>query len=287
MSNPTAAEREPAVRVVEVGPRDGLQNQPAIVPTEAKIAFIDLLSASGLRDIEVSSFVSPLWVPQLADAAQVFAGIRRAPGVRYSALVPNEAGLDRAIAARVDKVAIFVAASETFSRRNVNASIRESLERAARVTRRAMVPVRGYVSTAFYCPYEGPIAPATTVAVAQQLVDAGCAEVSIGDTIGRAGPEEVRDLLTHLLPVLTGVEVALHFHDTSGRAIANVAAAREFGIRIFDGSAGGLGGCPFAPGAPGNVSTQALVRAFPEQTGIVLEALERATTFLTPHVQGA
>jgi hydroxymethylglutaryl-CoA lyase len=231
-----------------------------------KIRFIDALSDAGLAEIEVTSFVSPKWVPQLADAAEVFAGIRRAPGVVYSALVPNRQGLDGAIAARADKVAVFTAASETFSMRNTNATIAESLDRFRPVLRDATVPVRGYVSTAFHCPFEGPIAPARVLPVMRALFDMGCAEVSIGDTIGKA------------------TKLALHFHDTFGQAVDNALVGYDMGITTFDASAGGIGGCPYAPGAPGNVATQALVTAFREKTGIDPERLESAAAGVRPYL---
>jgi hydroxymethylglutaryl-CoA lyase len=265
-----------AVRLVEVGPRDGLQNESGLIPTERKVAFIDALSASGLADIEVSSFVSPRWVPQLADAEEVFARIRRAAGVRYWALVPNQQGLERAAAARVDGLAVFTAASETFSRRNTNASIAETLERFRPVLAAATVPVRGYVSTAFHCPFEGPIRPAAVLAVARALLALGCRELSIGDTIGRATPDEVRAVLELLLGEIDAARLALHCHDTFGQAVANCEAAVALGVTTLDASAGGLGGCPYAPGAPGNVATEALVRAFPGRTGVSLDALAAA-----------
>jgi len=276
------------IRIVEVGPRDGLQNEAGTVPTDAKIRFIDALSETGLREIEVSSFVSPKWVPQLADAAEVFAGIRRAPDVIYSALVPNRQGLDGAMAARADKVAVFTAASETFSRRNTNASIAESLDRFRPVLRDAPVPVRGYVSTAFHCPFEGPITPAQVVPVVAALFDMGCVEVSIGDTIGKATPDEVHRLLDVLLPHRPSAHppdcLALHFHDTFGQAVENARVGAARGITTFDGSAGGIGGCPYAPGAPGNVSTQALVAAFPGQTGVDPDRLESAAVLVRPYL---
>jgi len=270
------------IRIVEVGPRDGLQNEKAHVPTDVKVAFVDALSAAGYDEIEVSSFVSPKWVPQLADAEQVFARIARQPGVRYTALVPNEQGLARALASRADGVSVFTAASETFSRRNTNASIAETLERFRPVIASAPVPVRGYVSTAFHCPFEGPIAPEATVRVAEQLLALGCAELSIGDTIGRATPDEVRRLLELLLARVPVAKVALHFHDTFGQAVENARAGEAMGVRVFDASAGGLGGCPYAPGAPGNVSTQALVHAFGARTGLDLAQVERASAIVLP-----
>ncbi|HEV8598027.1 MAG TPA: hydroxymethylglutaryl-CoA lyase [Gemmatimonadales bacterium] len=265
------------IHLVEVGPRDGLQNEARFVPTEVKIAFVDALSACGFQEIEVSSFVSPKWVPQLADAAEVFAGIRRNPGVVYMALVPNQAGLERAQQAHADKIAVFTAASETFSRKNTNASIAETLQRFRPVVANAACPVRGYLSTAFHCPFEGPITPAQVLPVAQALLDLGCAELSIGDTIGKATPEEVQNLFELLLTACPPDRLTAHFHDTYGNAVTNARTAATLGISTFDSSAGGLGGCPYAPGAPGNVATQALVSAFPGQTGIAAEQLESAT----------
>jgi hydroxymethylglutaryl-CoA lyase len=274
--------RDP-IRIVEVGPRDGLQNEAGEVPTEVKIRFVDALSESGLREIEVSSFVSPKWVPQLADAEAVFAGIRRAPDVTYMALVPNAQGLERAERARADKVAVFTAASETFSLRNTNATIAETLIRFAPVISRATVPVRGYISTAFHCPFEGPVPPGKVLEVARALVDLGCGELSIGDTIGKATPDEVRNLFERLFSVCPADRLAAHFHDTFGQAIENARAAESLGIRTFDSSAGGIGGCPYAPGAPGNISTEALVRAFPDRTGVDLEKLEAASAVVRPY----
>jgi hydroxymethylglutaryl-CoA lyase len=273
------------VRIVEVGPRDGLQNEARPVPTEVKIAFVDALSGAGFAEIEVSSFVSPKWIPQLADAEAVFAGIRRAPGVAYMALVPNLEGLERARAARVDKVAVFTAASETFSRKNTNASIAETLERFRPVVARAGVPVRGYISTAFHCPFEGPIEPQQVLPVARALLELGCTELSIGDTIGKATPDEVKRLLEVLLPaVQPSSRLAVHLHDTFGRAVANAIAAHALGITVFDASAGGIGGCPYAPGAPGNVATEALVSAFPGRTGIDPERLRAASAIVAPYL---
>lgn len=271
------------IRIVEVGPRDGLQNEARQLPTDVKIRFVDALSESGLQEIEVSSFVSPRWIPQLADAEAVCAGIRRAPGVVYMALVPNTQGLARAERARVDKVAVFTAASETFSLKNTNATIAETLARFEPVITRAAEPVRGYISTAFHCPFEGPVLPAKVLEVARSLLELGCSELSIGDTIGKATPDEVTRLLEQLIPVAGGTSrLALHFHDTFGRAVANVHAAFAMGIRTFDSSAGGIGGCPYAPGAPGNISTQALVQAFPGRTGVDSDKLEAASAIVRP-----
>lgn len=276
------------IRLVEMAPRDGLQNEAHPVPTEVKIAFVDALSKSGLPEIEVSAFVSSSAIPQLQDAEAVFAGIERAPGVVYSSLVPNERGLERALSARADKVAVFTAASETFNRHNINASIEESLRRFPPViagAKRAGLPVRGYVSTAFYCPYEGKVEPEAVVDVARRLVDLGVDELSIGDTIGRAVPGEVDRLLDRLLPVVDLSRLAMHFHDTYQRAVMNVLAARRRGITIFDASTGGIGGCPYAPGASGNVSMEMVIEAL-EASGEAIpvdrEALRRARGVIEP-----
>lgn len=276
------------IRIVEVGPRDGLQNEAGTVPTDSKVAFVDALSSSGLPEIEVSAFVSPRWIPQLADAEEVFRRIRRNPGTLYSALVPNEKGLERALGVQVGKIAVFTAASETFNQKNIHAGIAESIERFRPVVaeaRRVALPVRGYVSTAFWCPYEGKVDPEKAMEVILQLVDLGVDEVSVGDTIGKAVPSEVRVLLDRLLPRLAAEKIAMHFHDTYGHALDNVAASLEFGIATFDSSTGGIGGCPYAPGASGNVSTEAVVKAVEARglaTGVRLDALEQARTLLAP-----
>lgn len=277
----TAADR---IRVVEVGPRDGLQSIKATIPTEAKVAFVNALSKTGLDEIEVSSFVSPKWVPQLADAAEVFAAIDRAPGVTYMALVPNEKGLERALAARVDRIAVFTAASETFNQKNIAATIAESIKRFRPVVAASPVPVRGYISTAFQCPYEGAIAPSKVVEVMEMLLEVGVVEVSIGDTIGKATDDEVRALLEVALPRAGRAQVALHLHDTYGRAVANARAGYEMGVRVFDASAGGIGGCPFAPGAPGNVSTQALLREFDGLHSVDVAGVDEATKLIGSHL---
>jgi hydroxymethylglutaryl-CoA lyase len=255
----------PAVRIVEVGPRDGLQHEPTILPTERKVAWINALSRTGVAEIEAGSFVSPKAVPQLADTDDVFRKIARRPGMTYSALVPNARGLERALAVDVRKIAVFTAASETFTQRNINATIRESLDRFRPVitsAKGAGLTVRGYVSTAFVCPYEGKIDPARVVDVLQRLFDLGADEVSLGDTIGRAAPTDVRRLLDLVTPRVAPARLSLHFHDTYGMAIANVLTAwEEYGIQNFDTSAGGLGGCPYAPGASGNVATEDVVYA--------------------------
>jgi isopropylmalate/homocitrate/citramalate synthase len=278
------------VTVVEVGPRDGLQNEAAPLSAADKIAFVDRLSATGLPVIEVCSFVSPRWVPQMADAAEVLTGITRRPGVRYTALVPNATGLERALAARADEIAIFAAASETFSRRNINQSIAESLETYGLVARDAIaagVRVRAYLSTAFGCPFEGEVPPARVVALTQRLLDLGAAEVAVSDTIGIAHPGQVRRLVQTLAEAVPLRQIALHFHDTRGMAAANVLAGFDLGIRTFDASAGGLGGCPYAPGARGNVATEDviyLLNGLPASTGVDLDALCEASRPLEEHV---
>jgi isopropylmalate/homocitrate/citramalate synthase len=274
------------VRVVEVGPRDGLQNESVVVPTDDKVRFVEMLAEAGFTDIEVSSFVSPKRVPQLADAADVFARLTPRPGLRYSALVPNAKGLERALAAGVRAIALFTAASETFTQRNIGMSIAESLEGF-----RALMPiahahgcwVRAYVSTAFVCPFEGPIPPAQTVAVTKELVAMGAEEVSLGDTIGHAVPTDVAALTEALAPVLPLERTAYHFHDTRGTALANVLMALQHGVRIFDSAAGGVGGCPFAPGAAGNLATEDLVsllHGMGIQTGVSLDRVIAASRFL-------
>jgi hydroxymethylglutaryl-CoA lyase len=278
--------RPASVSIVEVGPRDGLQNEQATVPTADKIAFVDLLSASGLPRIEVSAFVSPRWVPQMADAAEVFAGINRRAGVRYSALVPNLAGLERAHAAGVIEVAVFAAASESFSRKNINQSIDESLvtydEVCARATGLGM-RVRAYVSTAFGCPFEGPVAPERVAAVSQALVDMGAFEVSVSDTIGIAHPGQVPAVVEAVAARVPLAQIALHFHDTRGTALANVLTALDLGVATFDASAGGLGGCPYAPGATGNLATEDLIYMLDGlriETDVNLGALVEASAFI-------
>lgn len=254
------------IRIVEVGPRDCLQNEPAVIPLEDKVRYVDLLSESGLTEIETGSFVSPEWVPQMAGSDDLFWNIHRKPGVTYSALVPNEKGMERALRAKVDKIAVFTAASETFNRRNVNATIAESIERFKPVVRQAQdagLPVRGYISTVFYCPYEGRMTPDAALPVVQQLLDLGVNEVALSDTVGRARPDDVRRALEAVLPICPKEKIALHFHNTYGNAVADVIVAwREFDIVTFDSSAGGLGGCPYARGATGNIATEDIVAAF-------------------------
>jgi hydroxymethylglutaryl-CoA lyase len=251
------------VRIYEVGPRDGLQNEPEPIPTEAKLRFIDLLADAGLREIEATSFVSPRAIPQLADADALMTALERRPGVRYPVLVPNARGLERARDANVDAVCVFTAASEAFTRANIHMTIAESLEAFRPVLDEARARrwwSRGYVSTAFGCPYQGAVDEADVVSVASDLLALGAGEVSIGDTIGVAGPADVRRVLGALLDAgISPERLAMHFHDTRGTALANVTAALELGIRCFDASAGGTGGCPYAPGAAGNLASEDLV----------------------------
>ena len=280
----------PDVVVVEVGPRDGLQNESRPVATADKIAFIDRLSRAGLPVIEITAFVSPKWVPQMADAVEVAAGIARRPGTRYSALVPNLAGLDRAAEAKLNEVAIFAAASETFSRRNINKSIDESFEVYRPVVERAAdagMRVRGYLSVCFGCPFEGNVPIARVVELTKRLLDLGVFEVAVSDTIGIAHPGQVRRTLDALTAALKPERLALHFHDTRGMAVANVLAAIDYGIRTFDASAGGLGGCPYAPGASGNLATEDLVYlvdGLGHRTGIDLAGVASASLPLQPLV---
>ncbi len=266
------------VRVTEVGPRDGLQNESRTIPTDLKVKFVDALSEANYEEIEVSAFVSPDRIPQLADAEEVFHRIQRRGTTLYSALVPNERGLERALRAKVGKIAVFTAASETFNRKNVNASIRDSIERFRPVISTALqdsIPVRGYISTAFWCPYEGKIAPDRVVEVARDLLELGVDEISIGDTIGKAVPSEIMALLDRLLDHVDQDRITMHFHDTYGTAVANVLASYERGIASFDSSAGGVGGCPFAPGAAGNVATEDLVWVLTRMGASVRPDLDR------------
>jgi hydroxymethylglutaryl-CoA lyase len=276
------------VHIVEVGPRDGLQNEAAAIATVDKIAFVDRLSEAGHRVIEVSAFVSPKWVPQMADAADVFAGITRRPGTRYTALVPNLAGLDRAVAAHVDEIAIFAAASESFSRRNINQTVADSLRGYAEVSARARaagLPVRAYVSTAFGCPFEGDVSAAAVTDVTAALVEMGAYEVAVSDTIGVAHPAQVPRVLDALTARVPIDRLALHFHDTRGTALANVLAALQYGVTTFDASAGGLGGCPYAPGATGNLATEDLLYmldGYGIDTGVSLAKVLAASRFIEP-----
>lgn len=274
------------ITVVEVGPRDGLQNERAQVTTADKIAFVNRLTDANLPVIEVSAFVSPRWVPQMSDASEVFAGIARREGTRYTALVPNLAGLDRALAAGVREIAVFAAASETFSRRNTNQGIEESMTLYADVCARARgagLQVRGYLSTAFGCPFEGTVPPATVADLSARLLDMGVFEVAISDTIGIAHPAQVPRVLEPVLARIPLERVALHFHDTRGTALANVLTGLTMGVTTFDASAGGLGGCPYAPGAAGNLATDDLIYMLDGlgiETGVSLATLSQASAFI-------
>lgn len=249
------------VTIVEMSPRDGLQNERRTVPTADKIRLVDMASACGFARIEAASFVSPRWVPQMADAAEVLAGIDRRPGTRYAALTPNEKGLEGAIEAGADEVAIFGSASEAFSKANINCSIAESIERFAPVVERARkvgLPVRGYISCVVACPYSGPVEPSSVADLAGKLLALGCYEVSLGDTIGAGTPDTVGAMLDAVLPHVPAQLLAGHYHDTNGRALDNIEASLARGLRVFDASLAGLGGCPYAPGAKGNVDTIAV-----------------------------
>lgn len=274
------------VRIVEVGPRDGLQNELQLVPTETKIDFIKLLVHAGLSNIEVAAFVSPKRIPQMADSAEVLRGLTQHEGITYSALVPNMQGFQAAQAAGVKEIAVFASASETFSQRNIQCSIAESLDRFAPVleaAKTAHIRVRGYVSCVLGCPYEGPISPRAVADVARKLRDAGCYEVSLGDTIGTGTPNHTKELLavvSHQVPV---THLAGHFHDTYGQALANIYASLELGVRTFDSSVSGLGGCPYAPGASGNVATEDLLYTLDGvglQTGVNMQQLLAAGDFI-------
>jgi isopropylmalate/homocitrate/citramalate synthase len=276
------------VQVVEVGPRDGLQNEPARIPTAEKIAFVNRLADAGHSVIEVSAFVSPKWVPQMADAADVFAGITRQAGVRYTALVPNLAGLARARDARVDEIAIFAAASDTFSKRNINQTIDESLasyKAVADAARADGLRVRGYLSTCFGCPFEGAVSPQQVADVAARLFDLGVYQVAISDTIGIAHPGQVPTVVDAVASRLPLSHIALHFHDTRGTALVNVLAGLESGVTTFDASAGGLGGCPYAPGAAGNLATEDLLYMLDGlgiETGVRIEDVMDASVAIEP-----
>ena len=272
----------PEVTLFEVGPRDGLQSRGGMVPAAGKIALIDALSRSGFRRIEATSFVSPRWVPQMADAAEVMAGIVRAPGVRYAALAPNLTGFERALAAGCDEVAVFASASDGFSRANLNCSIEDSFARFAPVLEAARdvgLPVRGYLSMVIACPFDGPTAPEVVAHWTRRLIEAGCYEVSLGDTIGAGTPDTLEPLLAALLDETPPDRLAGHFHDTAGRAVELVSLSLERGVRTFDASVAGLGGCPYAPGARGNVDTRRVlevIEAYGFAHGIDLGKLSEA-----------
>ena len=273
------------VTIFEVGPRDGLQNEKRLIPAEDKIRLVDLLSDCGFTKIEVTSFVSPKWVPQMADNTQVMAGINRKPGISYAVLTPNLKGYDAAKAAKADEVAIFASASEGFSKANVNATIAESLERFAPIVEAAKtdgMPVRGYVSCVTDCPFDGPTPPAMVARSVAYLRDAGCYEVSLGETIGHGTPETIDAMLDAVLQEMPADRLAGHYHDTKGRALDNISVSLERGLRTFDSSAGGLGGCPYAPGAAGNVDTMRVIEMVEERgfdTGIDRGRLEEAAAF--------
>lgn len=273
------------VEIFEVGPRDGLQNEKRLIAAEDKIALVDLLSEVGFRRIEVTSFVSPKWVPQMGDATEVLGGIKRVNGVSYAALTPNLRGFEAALAARADEVAIFASASEGFSRANINCSIAESLERFQPVmaaAKEAGVPVRGYVSCVVDCPYDGKTAPDAVAEVAGALAEMGCYEVSLGDTLGQAQPAEITSMLAAVVDRVKVEKLAGHYHATSGRALENIVVSLEAGVRVFDASVGGLGGCPYAPGAAGNVATEdvaAFLRGQGFETGLDAERLAKVAEF--------
>lgn len=273
------------VTIFEMAPRDGLQNEKRQIAVADKIALIDRLSLCGFTKIEATSFVSPKWVPQLADAAEVMAGITRAEGVCYTALTPNMRGFERALAAKADEVAIFAAASEGFSKANLNATIAESLERFAPVAEAALqngIPVRGYISVVTDCPFDGPVAPASVARLTEALFAMGCYEVSLGDTIGHATPETTDAMLAAVLEVAPAKRLAGHFHDTKSRALDNIGVSLDRGLRVFDSCVGGLGGCPYAPGAQGNVATESvipLVAAKGFETGLDMEKVLEAAAF--------
>ena len=278
------------VRVVEVGPRDGLQNEKALIPTEQKIQFIVMLAEAGLLVVEATSFVSPRAIPQLSDAGEVMAGLTRLPTTSYPVLVPNLKGMERALAAGVRAIAVFTAASESFTRHNINATIAQSLDNfrpVAALAQQEGVPVRGYISTVFGCPYEGAVEPGQVLNVAQALLEMGVKELSLGDTIGVATPNQVVDVLGLLLTegAIPVEQLAVHFHDTRGTALANVLMALQLGISVVDSSAGGLGGCPYAPGAAGNLATEDLLymlHGMGIRTGVNLEKVVAATLYIAP-----
>lgn len=278
------------VRIVEVGPRDGLQNEKNIVPANVKVAFINMLSDSGLRTIEAGAFVSPKWVPQMADTAEVFSAITKKTGVSYPVLVPNAKGMESAVAAGVREIAVFAAASESFSQKNINCSIAESIERFRPVIDEAKkhgIAVRGYVSCVLGCPYEGEIAPAAVVHVAKELFGLGCYEISLGDTIGTGTPVKTRLLLQSVKKEIPVQHIAAHFHDTYGQALANLVIALEEGVSVIDSAAAGLGGCPYARGATGNVSTEDvlyMLHGMGIETGVDIEKIASAGRFIAEAV---
>ncbi len=268
--------------IFEVGPRDGLQNEAREIPVAEKVALVDCLSRAGFSRIEVASFVSPKWVPQMAGSAEVLAGIQRAPGVRYAALTPNMRGYEDARAAGADEISVFASASEGFSKANINATVAESIERFVPILEEARhidLPVRGYISCVVACPYDGAVAPAAVAEVADKLFSMGCYEVSLGDTIGAGTPDSIARMLLAVRDVVPVGRLAGHYHDTNGRAMENIDTSLSLGLRVFDAAVGGLGGCPFAPGARGNVATEDVARHLASlgyQTGLDLEVIEQA-----------
>ncbi|NPD18059.1 hydroxymethylglutaryl-CoA lyase [Alterinioella nitratireducens] len=272
------------VEIFEVGPRDGLQNEARLIPAADKIALVDCLSRAGFRRIEVASFVSPKWVPQMATSAEVLAGITRAPGVSYAALTPNMKGYEGAKAARADEIAIFASASEGFSKANINATIEESITRfvpVAQAARADGIPVRGYISCVTDCPFDGPTPPAEVARVVATLRNIGCYEISLGDTIGQGRPETVDAMLEAVLQECAPEELAGHFHDTAGRALDNIEVALARGLKVFDAAVGGLGGCPYAPGAAGNLATERVADRLAElghETGLDRAVIAEAVT---------
>ena len=280
------------VEIFEVGPRDGLQNEKRDIPAADKVALVDCLSRAGFNRIEVASFVSPKWVPQMAGSAEVLAGITRAENVRYAALTPNMRGYEDALAARADEIAVFASASEGFSKANINATIAESIERFTPILEAARhidLPVRGYVSCVTDCPYDEPTPPEKVAEVADRLFSLGCYEVSLGDTIGRGTPDKIAHMLLAVRERVPVTRLAGHFHDTNGRAIDNIDAALALGVRVFDAAVGGLGGCPYAPGASGNVATEAVATHLERlgyQTGLDMAVLEEAAQMARAMRQG-
>jgi len=270
------------VEIFEVGPRDGLQNEKRLIPTAEKVALVNLLSGAGFRRIEVASFVSPRWVPQMADSAEVLAQIARAPGVRYAALAPNMRGYEGACAARADEVAVFASASEGFSKANLNCTIEESIARFLPILEAAKadgMPVRGYISCVTDCPFDGPTDPGAVARLAGRLAALGCYEISLGDTIGRATPDKIDAMLRAVLGEVPAGQLAGHYHDTGGLACDNIEASLALGLRVFDAAVGGLGGCPYAPGAAGNVATEAAlarIEGLGFVTGLDADVIARA-----------
>lgn len=270
------------VEIFEVGPRDGLQNEKREIPVKDKVALVDCLSRAGFNRIEVASFVSPKWVPQMAGSAEVLAGITRGEGIRYAALTPNMRGYEDALAAKADEIAVFASASEGFSKANINATIEESIERFKPILKAARhidLPVRGYVSCVTDCPYDGPTPPEKVAEVADRLFALGCYEISLGDTIGQATPDKIARMLLAVREKVPVTRLAGHYHDTAGRALANIDASLALGVRVFDAAVGGLGGCPYAPGAAGNVATEAVAAHLERlgyRTGLDMGLIEEA-----------